>query len=427
MMKNDIILISIMFLASIILARNTQAKGVARDAKADQVMRRMSDFLSSLDSVNVTATFDVKAKEGGRNTFLKYDYGLSISRPRNFSLTPLESSLERSVDWYHPFSIKVNESNSSVYLIEKNKYIELPPPKSLSELSRSDQIGTFLYIMFLGAEDIIKGTISDRPYDHLMENAIASEYIGIEPLDGADAHHIRVDRIGDAWDLWIAAGENSVPVKLMLDTSEIDWASKEAGKAESERSIAIQFRDWMFNPTLKDEDFVFIPTDQSEKTHSFFGHKTHPTVSQEATEFKLRKLDGSEVNLGAHLGKDIVVLEFWASWCGPCIKSLPAILKIVGEYRDRGVVFYAVNKGESISAVQRFVNRSQLDLNVILDERGKVCKEYGVSGIPHTVIIDQNGNIRSVHVGLRHNLATDLRDVLDEISAKSSLPENQYE
>jgi len=128
--------------------------------------------------------------------------------------------------------------------------------------------------------------------------------------------------------------------------------------------------------------------------------RPHPLNGAPAPDFSLQNLQGAPVTLADHLGKDVVVLDFWASWCPPCRKGLPILNTVAERYGDKGVAVYAVNIREGQSLVSEFVAKNKLTLNVLLDDTGIVAEDYGVSGIPQTVIIDRAGTIRAVHVGV---------------------------
>ncbi len=105
-----------------------------------------------------------------------------------------------------------------------------------------------------------------------------------------------------------------------------------------------------------------------------------------------------EFSLAAHRGK-VVVLDFWATWCPPCIRGLPVISGVTADLADRGVVFAAVNLMEDPETVAKFMKKKGWDFAVPLDSDGAIANQFGVSGIPHSVIIDKKGVIRHVHVG----------------------------
>jgi thiol-disulfide isomerase/thioredoxin len=134
--------------------------------------------------------------------------------------------------------------------------------------------------------------------------------------------------------------------------------------------------------------------------YRLFVPRTHALVGQSAPAFRLTNLAGQEVALADHLGKDVVVLDFWASWCPPCRKGLPVLDSVAKAYAGEPVAVYGVNIREGKSLVQNFLRDRQLSLNVLLDETGMVADDYGVSGIPQTVIIDKTGQITNIHVGV---------------------------
>lgn len=122
-----------------------------------------------------------------------------------------------------------------------------------------------------------------------------------------------------------------------------------------------------------------------------------PAVGRLAPDFTLPTLDGSEFRLRDQRGKP-VVLNFWATWCGPCQRELPAIERAAEHYKDV-VVFVAVDQAETIQTVQRFADKMGLTITVPLDGEQLVGERYAVMGLPTTYFIDADGVIRSVWMG----------------------------
>ncbi len=144
----------------------------------------------------------------------------------------------------------------------------------------------------------------------------------------------------------------------------------------------------------------------------------HPLVGKPAPPFDSSYLDGAPFDLGQHLGKDVVVLDFWATWCGPCVASMPTLSEVTNEFRDRGVRLFAVNCAEQPKEVKDFVEQSGLELTVVMDPEGQISKAYGADGIPQTVLIDRQGKVRFVHVGSQ-NLREWLTEKLNILSSES--------
>jgi peroxiredoxin len=146
------------------------------------------------------------------------------------------------------------------------------------------------------------------------------------------------------------------------------------------------------------------------------GDANHKTVGKPAPDFTLKSLDGTDVSLSSLKGK-IVILDFWATWCGPCRKGLPVLMEVAKARANDNVVLWAVDLDESKSKVQDFLKKKGWNLPVLLDAKGKVSQKYGVGGIPHTVIIGPDGVIHSVEIGFGGKDATmkKLNTAIDQI------------
>jgi thiol-disulfide isomerase/thioredoxin len=129
------------------------------------------------------------------------------------------------------------------------------------------------------------------------------------------------------------------------------------------------------------------------------GGGTHPLTGQAAPEFTLSTITGESVSLASHLGKEVVVLDFWASWCPPCRDGLPVLDQVARDHAGKPVAFYAVNIREGKDLVTAFAANTKLALPILLDNTGLVADDYQVTGIPQTVVIDRAGKVHTVHVG----------------------------
>jgi len=121
-------------------------------------------------------------------------------------------------------------------------------------------------------------------------------------------------------------------------------------------------------------------------------------IGQGAPEFDLMKIDGTPFKLKENRGK-ILIVDFWATWCGPCIRSIPSLIEISKEYKEAGVELVLVNCEEPETRVRPFLERLKSIPTVVLDTDGTVSKQYNVAAIPQTVLIDRDGGIVEVLVG----------------------------
>ena len=141
--------------------------------------------------------------------------------------------------------------------------------------------------------------------------------------------------------------------------------------------------------------------------------QAQPAVGRPAPDFTLPTLDGGSFRLSDQRGRP-VVLNFWATWCGPCQRELPALQHAAAHY-DGTVVIAGVDQAETAETVQRYVDKLGLTFPIPMDGDQTVGERYGVRGLPTTFFIDEHGVIRSIWMGemnsitLAENIAALLR------------------
>jgi cytochrome c biogenesis protein CcmG, thiol:disulfide interchange protein DsbE len=135
-------------------------------------------------------------------------------------------------------------------------------------------------------------------------------------------------------------------------------------------------------------------------------------IGRPAPAFKLPDLNGRQVSLDQLKGK-VVLIDFWATWCGPCRMSMPLLENLQKEYPD-ALVLLAINLQESRDEVQDFVRLQNLHSVVLLDQQGDVGSLYGAEGIPMQVLIDKTGIVRYI-TGFNSSMAKRLRAEIEKL------------
>ncbi|MDJ0882268.1 MAG: TlpA disulfide reductase family protein [Gammaproteobacteria bacterium] len=124
------------------------------------------------------------------------------------------------------------------------------------------------------------------------------------------------------------------------------------------------------------------------------------TVDKPAPDFTLKSLSGKNLKLSEHAG-DVVMLNFWASWCGPCRKEMPLMNDLYNKYEKLGFVILGVNVEQELQLAKSFLSDTPVDFPILFDSSNKVSKAYDVIAMPTTVMIDRNGKIRYIHKGYK--------------------------
>ncbi len=146
-----------------------------------------------------------------------------------------------------------------------------------------------------------------------------------------------------------------------------------------------------------------------------------PLVGRPAPDFTLTALDGTEFKLSDCRGK-VTVLDFWATWCGPCLQAMPQVEQVISEFPPEQVRLAAVNLEESPKQISSTLERHKLNVPVVLDQDGIVARKYAASVIPQTVIIDRQGEVVRVFIGGGPQFADQLREAIQ--STLESPPTN---
>ena len=140
-------------------------------------------------------------------------------------------------------------------------------------------------------------------------------------------------------------------------------------------------------------------------------------VGDKAPAFQLTSLAGPEVTLDSLKGK-VVLLDFWATWCGPCKQIMPVIQKLSEEFKDKGVAVFGVNTWEKKDGAAKTYMESKKYTYGCLLAGEDLAKTYGITGIPTLVIINKDGTIAKAEVGAGGNVEADLRAAITAALAK---------
>lgn len=141
-------------------------------------------------------------------------------------------------------------------------------------------------------------------------------------------------------------------------------------------------------------------------------------VGQPAPDFALRGLDGGAAErLSEHVG-EVVLINFWATWCGPCRQEMPLLGELHAKYRRAGMVLLSVNVDDEPQAAVAMVQALRISYPVLFDARKQAVKSYTAGVMPLTVLVDRAGTVRYVSEGYKPGFeerhAQKVRELLNE-------------
>lgn len=137
-------------------------------------------------------------------------------------------------------------------------------------------------------------------------------------------------------------------------------------------------------------------------------------IGQVVDDFELPTLTGETFRLSDHADK-VVVLDFWATWCGPCVAALPEYVEATSNFEQSDAIFVAVNLEETPERIKEFLSRHDLSPTVALDRGSVIAKRFQVSGIPHSVVLGPGGVIKHVTVGYKQGVGARTQEHIENI------------
>ncbi len=137
-------------------------------------------------------------------------------------------------------------------------------------------------------------------------------------------------------------------------------------------------------------------------------------------DFALETLEGRKVVLSELKGK-VVLLDFWATWCGPCKESVPHLTQLYKTYQERGLelIGMSTDREGDVEIVRRFVKSMNIPYPIVMTP-DDVARKYKVTGLPTTILIDRKGNIREKIVGFNSAIGQQIVSKVEELIAEGS-------
>lgn len=305
--------------------------------------------------------------------------------------------------------------------ISPEAYFELPKVSDCQSLVNSAPVTLGPY-----PEPMLALTLAGvDPAITFLSGMDSVEVVGRTQFRGhTDSIHIRGQQDdGVTWDFWLADNADRRPLRLLVNLTPMLIATGQVRVPDGyELSLRYDFVSWRISGEVDDELFRFSPAEDAVQYASMADYEEatrkqlaqHPLLGKKAPRYKLKMLDGSFVKSEDLDGK-IVVLDFWATWCTPCMQAMPVIAKSVKAFADEDVRFFAVNVGENADLVKGFAGEQDWSVDIAVDPAGNMIDGFAAKKIPLTLIIAGDGIVEAAHVGYPgpDELAKQFKDELD--------------
>lgn len=389
------------------------------DPKAEKVLRGLADHFLKVNSLSAQLESVSEFQAGGQKGKSEHTYSLAIQRPNRFAAVVLKGDQAVTI-------VSDGKQLSSALILAK-KYTVEDAPAGMPLFGE----GAIKLVNAQYGLPVLASLFAAKPYDALLDGVTEVAYVGAEEVEGKKCDHLRFSHQAMDFDLWIETGAKPLIVKFSPDIEKF-VKKRQGGNVPPDLKIAAQVlvKNQAIDPALTDEAFKFTVPEGFKKSDGLLPSEPeeppHPLLNKPAPPITLTQLSGGTFKLASQKDK-IVILDFWATWCGPCVRAMPILAEVAAKYKSKGVVLYAVNLEEKADEVSAFLKENKLDISVVLDSDGAVSKAYEVGGIPQSVIIDKTGVVRVVHVGISPNFKDQLVKELDAILAGKNPGEEKKE
>lgn len=377
------------------------------------VLQQVEEQYRSLESFRLGARITTDLDGGGRKQTIDIPLTYAVSRPDNMRLevrherAPITMVSDGSVTWtYNPSSDQYSRTEASVLQNDSGSEGGLnATDRQFFELAQS------LTQPYATITDQLKSARILKSETLLFQNDSVDTFL-IEATYKDENQQMPSEASVSPTRYWVSKDQHLV--LKQLDSYMLPAKKSEDSVQVTETTVVHSFEQ---NPSFSSSTFNFETPDDAERVSevSLGGRSGSSMEGREAPSFTLTNLAGKEVSLQDYRG-NIVMLDFWATWCAPCRRAHPDIQDLYEEYKEDGVVILGINN-EGRNTARQYMQKHDYNFPTLLDTTDSTAREYGVNAMPYYFVIDRNGNISSEIVG--YHPKSDMLEALKKAGLKT--------
>lgn len=375
------------FIACGIMAFGIMASVLAQSLTPKQVIQQIRQAYDKVQSLQAT----VEIQAGNEKTTAN----ILFLRPRQFSVRVTQNGKPA-------YSFTSDGKTFTTYMEANKSYQQQPVPE--------------------GNEPIIGGHLSSAGFASMALEPQFGEMLGqFMSSRFQKARSLGNAKVGTVVCRVIELNGNKETMKLYLGSKD-GLVYRMVYRTTDGNTYEETVTSLRLNPPLQKTAFAFKPPAGSQKAEAPQPRETEDKLvkkGQDAPDFTLTDLEEGSVSLSSLRGK-VVFIDFWATWCPPCVRSLPHTQALSQHEKAKSgdLVVLAINAREDAQKVKQFMQEKNYTFRVLLDKEGKVLDDFGVTGIPTFVVIDREGKVTYVQTGFWEGGEKPIEQAIEQALAK---------
>ncbi|MFB3897188.1 MAG: redoxin domain-containing protein [bacterium] len=145
------------------------------------------------------------------------------------------------------------------------------------------------------------------------------------------------------------------------------------------------------------------PTDENIQKYAWFISNATKWQGKFAPNVQLEMLNGEKFNFADHIGKQVIVLNFFATWCEPCLKEMPELNRYYEANKGKDFILIGINADELVEEVRKFINEKNIRFPIAIDKGDVLQQKYGITSYPTTIVIGVDGKVALYEIGAISN------------------------